>query len=159
VRLAARSAATVAKRVLDADIGLVDGSRMLLEHLRALGEFDAGDFSGPFAALTFFVFETDLYPSESERASCSEEDRAQADRWLPTIFFNHRSRVMDACRAVIAKYEPMGAEPTPAARTDPAAQSRLADGPPARNPQQLEDAPDQPGRLKGEGGASIWREP
>jgi hypothetical protein len=101
--LRARAAKT-AQHVIDAAIGPVDGARQLREDLSRLGDFDKGEFSGDFSAITFFCFETDPYPSESQRSSWTPEALAESDRWLPTLVARHRTSLLAACRRVIDKY-------------------------------------------------------
>jgi hypothetical protein len=97
-------AVEVARRVATAHMGLIDGARALRDLLARLGEFEAGEFAGEFSGLSYFCFETDPYPSESQRASWSEVALAEADRWLPTLVSNHRAKVLGLCRRVIEKH-------------------------------------------------------
>src|ERR1051326_5552598 len=67
----AAEAVQTARLLLRADIGLIDGTRALYEHLTSLGEFAQGEFSGEFASIALFSFESEPYPSASQRARWS----------------------------------------------------------------------------------------
>ena len=99
-------AVRIAQLLLSGNVGLIDGARALREKLTALGEYENGEFSGEFAALTHFEFESDPYPSESQRAAWSAPALAEADRWIPTLLSRHREPVHKACQRVVDKYGP-----------------------------------------------------
>jgi hypothetical protein len=99
-------AVRIARLLVNGDIGLIDGTRALYEYLTALGEFAGGEFSGEFASIALFEFESEPYPSESQRSSWSQVALAEADRWIPTLMSRHRTPVLKASQRVIEKYGP-----------------------------------------------------
>jgi hypothetical protein len=90
--------------MITARLGLIDGARSLHDVLSKLGEFERGEFTGDFAPISFFSFESDPYPSETQRDSWSPAALAEADRWIHTLLATHRSRVLAACQRVIDKH-------------------------------------------------------
>ncbi|HYE63883.1 MAG TPA: hypothetical protein VD997_17970 [Phycisphaerales bacterium] len=95
----ATGAARLASRMISGDIGLLEGLPELHQQLRELGEFDKGDFSGDFAALSFMLLDIEPY-----LPAAGGEANEQAARWVPTVVARHRLNVLEACRRVVARY-------------------------------------------------------
>src|SRR4051812_31406929 len=51
-------ASVLALALTRGEVGMIDGVRQLQDILVRMGEFPAGEFSGDFAALSYFAFET-----------------------------------------------------------------------------------------------------
>lgn len=89
----------VARRMLDGDLDLIEGCRLLVHHLREVGIAREPD------ALTILGIEseTDHLPIGDERARWHPAALAQKDRERDEYVDRVRPELMDACRSIVSR--------------------------------------------------------